>query len=56
LSPVVEGYDDFLRNLKERIRSAQVKAALAVSHELVTLYWNVARQLIAELVRRGWGS
>jgi hypothetical protein len=43
LSPVVEGYDNFLRDLKERIRSAQVKAALAVSHELVTLYWNVGR-------------
>ena len=56
LSPVVEGYDDFLRDLKERIRNAQVKAALAVSHELVTLYWNVGRQLIAEQMRRGWGA
>ena len=56
LSPVAEGYDDFLRDLKERIRSAQVKAALAVSHELVTLYWNVGRQLIAEQMRRGWGA
>lgn len=56
LSPVAEGYDDFLRDLKERIRNAQVKAALAVSHELVTLYWNVGRQLIAEQVRRGWGA
>lgn len=56
LLPVVEGYDDFLRDLKDRIRSAQVKAALAVSHELVTLYWNVGRQLIAEQMRRGWGA
>jgi predicted nuclease of restriction endonuclease-like (RecB) superfamily len=56
LSPLVEGYDDFLRDLKERIRNAQVKAALAVSHELVTLYWNVGRQIIAEQMRRGWGA
>jgi len=56
LSLVVEGYDDFLRDLKERIRSAQVKAALAVSHQLVTLYWNIGRQLIAEQMRRGWGA
>jgi hypothetical protein len=27
--------------LKEHIRSAQVRVALAVSHELLTLYWNV---------------
>jgi hypothetical protein len=27
--------DDFVRGLKERIRSAQVKAALAVNQELV---------------------
>lgn len=56
LSPVAEGYDDFLHDLKERICNTQVKAALAVSHELMTLYWNVGRQLIAEQMRCGWGA
>jgi predicted nuclease of restriction endonuclease-like (RecB) superfamily len=56
LSPPAEGYDDFLRDLKERIRGAQVKAALAVNRELVTLYWSVGRDILAEQQQRGWGA
>jgi len=55
LSPLAEGYDDFLRDLKERIRGAQIKAALAVNRELVTLYWGVGRDILAEQQQRGWG-
>lgn len=35
---IPSGYDDFLRELKERIRQARVRAALAVNRELVLLY------------------
>lgn len=38
LFPLPPHYDDFLSDLKERIRRAQVKAALAVNRELVLLY------------------
>jgi hypothetical protein len=31
---LMDGYDEFLRELKERIRSAQIKAALSVNREL----------------------
>jgi hypothetical protein len=34
-------YDLFLAELKERIRTAQVMAALAVNRELVLLYWSI---------------
>lgn len=33
-----EGYDEFLRDLKERIRIAQVRAALTAHREMVLLY------------------
>jgi hypothetical protein len=42
-----KGYDEFLKDLKNRIRSAQVKAALAVNRELVLLYWQIGRQILA---------
>lgn len=49
-------YPRFLLELKERIRSAQVKAALSVNRELIELYWDLGRQ-IADRVRRGkWGT
>jgi hypothetical protein len=31
------------RALKERIRAAQLRAAIAVNHELVTLYWHIGK-------------
>ena len=37
------GYDEFLRDLKSRIQSAQIRAALAVNRELVELYWHIGR-------------
>jgi predicted nuclease of restriction endonuclease-like (RecB) superfamily len=55
LSPM-DGYDDFLRELKERIRSAQVKAALSVNRELVLLYWQIGREIIVRQQQQGWGA
>jgi DUF1016 N-terminal domain len=51
-----EGYDEFLRDLKNRIRWAQVKAALAVNRELVLLYWQIGRQILARQKLEGWGQ
>ena len=41
-----DNHDDFFRNLKERIRSTQVKAALAVNKELVLLYWQIGQEIL----------
>lgn len=56
LSQVAEGYEEFLRDLKERIRGAQVRAALAVNRELVSLYWNVGRDILTRQQQLGWGA
>ena len=53
---IAEGYDDFLRDLKERIRSAQVRAVLAVNRELVLLYWQIGRDILARQQQQGWGA
>ena len=51
-----EGYEDFLRDLKQRIRTAQVRAALAVNRELVLLYWQIGRDILERQDRAGWGA
>jgi predicted nuclease of restriction endonuclease-like (RecB) superfamily len=51
-----EGYDAFVRGLKERIRSAQVKAALAVNQELILLYWQIGRDILSRQQEQGWGA
>ncbi len=50
------GYDKFLRELKERIRSAQVRAAIAVNRELVLLYWQIGREILSQQQQQGWGA
>ncbi len=51
-----ENYDVFLRHLKERIRTAQVRAALAVNQELILLYWQIGRSILEQQQREGWGT
>ncbi len=57
-SPTVspEGYESFLRELKERVRAARVRAALAVNSELVVLYWSIGRDILDRQKRLGWGA
>ncbi|NEQ69984.1 MAG: DUF1016 domain-containing protein [Symploca sp. SIO2D2] len=50
------GYDNFLRELKERICSAQIRAALAVNYELVLLYWQMGREILFQQQQQGWGA
>jgi predicted nuclease of restriction endonuclease-like (RecB) superfamily len=49
-------YEEFLRGLKERIQSAQIRAALAVNRELVLLYWQIGRDILARQRQQGWGA
>lgn len=51
-----EGYGALLADLKERIRSAQVRATLAVNRELVLLYWQIGREILARQEQEGWGA
>ncbi|HEY9879442.1 MAG TPA: PDDEXK nuclease domain-containing protein [Leptolyngbyaceae cyanobacterium] len=51
-----DSYNTFLRNLKGRIRAAQIKAALAVNKELTLLYWQIGREILARQQEQGWGS
>lgn len=49
-------YKIFLKEIKERILSSQIKAALAVNHELLTLYWEIGSKILLKQKNNGWGS
>jgi DUF1016 N-terminal domain len=50
------GYHELLQELKGRIHTAQVRAGLAVSRELVLLYWSIGRDLSKRFASEGWGT
>lgn len=49
-------YAALLARIKERIQSAQVRAALAVNRELILLYWAIGKEILARQQQEGWGT
>ncbi|MEO0986793.1 MAG: PDDEXK nuclease domain-containing protein [Cyanobacteria bacterium J06639_14] len=56
LMPDDAKYAALLDDLKTRIQSAQVKAALAVNRELILLYWQIGREILTRQQEQGWGA
>jgi predicted nuclease of restriction endonuclease-like (RecB) superfamily len=50
------GYADLLADIKRRIQTAQVRAAVAVNRELVLLYWQIGRDILRRQQEEGWGA
>jgi len=56
LTSPTEGYADWLADLKGRIHTAQQRATLSVNRELVLLYWQIGRDILARQAQQGWGA
>jgi predicted nuclease of restriction endonuclease-like (RecB) superfamily len=54
--PILTDYPHFLNDIKGRIRTARIKAALAVNQELVLLYWSIGRDILLRQQEHGWGA
>ena len=55
-STLPTGYLDWLTALKAQVHAAQQRAALAVNHELLGLYWQIGRDILAHQTSEGWGT
>jgi predicted nuclease of restriction endonuclease-like (RecB) superfamily len=51
-----KSYQDLLARLKNQIRTAQIRAALAVNKELILLYWGIGKEILGRQASEGWGS
>jgi predicted nuclease of restriction endonuclease-like (RecB) superfamily len=49
-------YSAFIRNLKNRIKSAQIKAAVSVNRTLLELYWELAEKIVEKQKNSRWGD
>jgi predicted nuclease of restriction endonuclease-like (RecB) superfamily len=45
-----------LAELPERIRTARLRAAVAVNEELILLYWTIGRDILDGQTAAGWGA
>ncbi|MDH3974608.1 MAG: DUF1016 N-terminal domain-containing protein [Deltaproteobacteria bacterium] len=51
-----DDYRAFIQDVKERIQSAQIKAAVAVNRELLYLYWDLAERIAVKQQEAVWGD
>lgn len=49
-------YVQWLQSLKEQIRTARIKASLAVNSELIRLYWRIGTEILGRKSTQGWGT
>lgn len=49
-------YKEFLFNLKERVISSQLKAAVKVNYELLDLYWSLGKDIVSKQKQYRWGE
>ena len=54
--PHTNEYKEWLKEIKIKIRSAQVKAALAASKELILFYWELGESISRKLAQNTWGA
>jgi predicted nuclease of restriction endonuclease-like (RecB) superfamily len=51
-----KNYSDILSSLKEKIRLARQKAAVAVNNEILLVYWEIGYTILQQQKEEGWGT
>ena len=56
LASMPKGYEEWRKEIIALIEQAKYKAALSVNAELLSLYWNIGKDIIKKQEELGWGS
>ena len=51
-----KAYNNWLIDLKTKIKQCQFKASLAVNSELILLYWDLGKQIVEKQTQAKWGT
>jgi predicted nuclease of restriction endonuclease-like (RecB) superfamily len=49
-------YRNWLTELKQRVERARQRAVASVNRELITLYWQIGREILERQQKQGWGA
>lgn len=53
---VTDEYKTWISDIKKRVQQAQIKAAVKVNYELLDLYWDLGRDIVAKQETAKWGD
>jgi len=51
-----KSYRAFIEEIKNRIRTSQIKASMSVNAELIKLYWSIGKDLTERQKHENWGA
>jgi len=49
-------YQNFIKEIKSKIQSSQIKASIKVNEELLKLYWELAKMIVSKQKESSWGD
>jgi len=49
-------YKAFIQDIKNRIQTAQIKAAVSINRALLALYWDLAQRIVEKQKEASWGD
>lgn len=49
-------YADWLKEIKNKIKKAQIRASLAASRELILFYWDLGASISKKIEENAWGN
>jgi len=52
----IQEYKEFIKTIKSKIQSSQIKASIKVNEELLQLYWDIAFMIIEKQKDSSWGD
>jgi predicted nuclease of restriction endonuclease-like (RecB) superfamily len=53
---VTTDYNNFLKEIKQRIRTAQYEALKTVNKEMIMLYWDIGGKIVENQKKHRWGK
>ncbi len=53
---IEQEYKTWISALKDKIRTSQLKAAISVNSEMISLYWEIGADIVQKQVGNKWGS
>lgn len=56
MSNIEEGYNTWFESIKKKIRTAQLRAAVAVNAELLNVYWDLGKEITDKQNEAKWGD
>jgi len=56
MANIDKSYIQTLNELKSKIKTAQIKAALSVNAEMIYLYWEIGNTILQKQQQEGWGA